>query len=272
MSSVVPAGGLLRRRNPLAKILATVPAFVLVVLTSSIPVTTAVLATAVFALALWGGLGARRLAGVSMLLVAATALMTLSLSLIVRPDVSAGTTTLLRIGDWEYRTGAIQVAATTSSRVGALIAVALISGLTTSGRDLVSACVRQLRLPYQIGYAALASVQFVPRLRRELSIIRAAHTVRGAPIGRSPVSALSRSLGYAVPLLASSVRHAERASMSMDARGFGCTRHRTERRGVVWSWTDWLFVFACWITTGLGYGMAAALGVLGPIGFGMTAQ
>ncbi len=258
---------LLPRRNPLAKLLATLPVLVLLVLTLSIPVTTAILVISVAALALWGGIGARRAALVSALLLAVTAVMTLSLSLIVRPDLAAGTTVLGRIGDWEYRTGALRIALTTASRVSAMIAVTLVSGLTTSGRDFVLACVQQLRLPYQLGYVALTSVQFLPRLRRELQVIRAAHAVRGAPAGRGPAAALRRTVGYPVPLLASSVRHAERVAMSMDARGFGAAPHRTERRVLPWRRTDWLFVLACWIVTGLGYGTASMLGVLGRIGF-----
>lgn len=267
MTPPLSARDMLRRRNPLAKVLATLPLFVLVVMTSSIPVTMAVLLVSVAALSFWGGLSVRRLLSVSALLAAATAIMTLSLSLIVRPDLAAGTTVLLQVGGWEYRTGALQIALTTSSRVSAMIAVMLVSGMTTSGRDLVLACVQQLRLPYQIGYVALASVQVIPRLRRELDMIRAAHVVRGVPIGRGPVAVLRRTVGYLVPLLASSVRHAERVSMSMDARGFGSAPYRTERRVVSWHRTDWLFVLACWAITGVGYGVAAVLGVLGPLGF-----
>jgi energy-coupling factor transport system permease protein len=239
----------------------------MVVLTSSVPVTMAVLVIAIASLALWGGLGAGRLVRVSTLLVAATVVMTLSLSLLVRPDLTAGTTLLWSIGDWEYRTGALLIAWTTGTRVGALIAVTLVTGLTTSGRDLVLACVQQLRLPYRIGYVALTSVQSIPRLRRELDTIRAAHTVRGAPVGRGPVTTVRRTIGYAVPLLASSIRHAERVSMSMDARGFGSAPRRTERRVVPWRGVDRTFVLVCWIVTGLGYGTAAAIGVLGPVGF-----
>lgn len=269
---MTPTSGrdMLRRRNPLAKMLATLPVFVLVVLTSSIPVTTTVAVLAVAALALAGGLGTRRILGVVALLVAATTVMTLSLSLLVRTDLTTGTTTLVRIGDWDYRTGALGIALTTSSRVSAMIAVMLLSGLTTSGRDIVLACVQQLHLPYRIGYAALTSVEFIPRLRRELDTIRAAHTVRGAPPGRGPVTTLRRTAGYAVPLLAGSVRHAERVSLSMDARGFGSAPHRTERRIVAWRQADWLLVAVCWAATAGGYGTAAALGVLGPIGLWMA--
>lgn len=256
--------GALGRLNPLAKILATLPLFVLVVLTASVPVTSAVLVVAVVVLAVWGGLGVRRVVALSALLVAGTAVMTVSLSLLVRPELADGTSVLLRIGDWEYRTGALSIAWTTASRITAMIAVILVSGLTTSGRDLILACVRQLRLPYRIGYAALASMQFAPQLRRELEVIRMAHTVRGAPTGRGPLAALRRTVGHAVPLMAGSVRHAERVSMSMDARGFGSAAHRTERRVILWRRVDWLFVMVCWLVTGIAYGLAAT-GVPDPI-------
>lgn len=47
-------------------------------------------------------------------------------------------------------------------------------------------------------------------------------------------------------LMAGALRHAERVSMSMDARGFGAYRHRTERSTPRWRWRDTLLVLVCW--------------------------
>jgi energy-coupling factor transport system permease protein len=95
--------------------------------------------------------------------------------------------------------------------------------------DLVRASVQQLRVPYRVGYTALAAFRFVPRFGHELDVIRQAHRVRGAHGGRGPFAAVARWWGYIVPLLAGAIRHAERVALAMDARAFGAHPDRTER-------------------------------------------
>ena len=73
--------------------------------------------------------------------------------------------------------------------------LSLIAGLTTTGPDLVRATVQQLRVPYRIGYTALAAFRFVPRFGHELEVIRQAHRVRGAHGGRGPFAAVARWFG-----------------------------------------------------------------------------
>lgn len=126
----------------------------------------------------------------------------------------------------------------------AIIALSLISGLTMSGPDLVRASVQHLRVPYRIGYTALAAFRFVPRFRHELGVIRAAHRVRGHHGGRGPFARLARGWGYIVPLLAGAIRHAERVALAMDARAFGAYPTRTERHLVPWRTRDTVFVAA----------------------------
>ena len=104
---------------------------------------------------------------------------------------------------------------------------------------------QNLRVPYRIGYTALAALRFVPRFRHELEVIRAAHRVRGTDGGRrsrSPRCA-ARS-GIAIPLLASAIRHAERVALAMDARAFGAHPTRTERAVSRWRARDTVFVAA----------------------------
>ncbi|MCR2446348.1 energy-coupling factor transporter transmembrane protein EcfT, partial [Salmonella enterica] len=83
-----------------------------------------------------------------------------------------------------------------------------------TGSEFVRALVQQARLPYRIAYAALAAIRFVPRLRTELDTIRSAHRVRGVASGRGPLAHTRRRLGYTVPLLAGSIRHAERVALA----------------------------------------------------------
>ena len=106
------------------------------------------------------------------------------------------------------------------------------------------ASVQQLRVPYRIGYTALAAFRFVPRFGHELEVIRQAHRVRGAHGGRGPFAAIARWFGYVVPLLAGAIRHAERVALAMDARAFGAYPDRTERHIVPFRARDVVFIVA----------------------------
>ena len=154
--------------------------------------------------------------------------------------------TIVQVGDWSLYGGALLIGMATGLRLAAIIALALIAGLTSTVPDIVRAMVQQLRVPYRIGYTALAAFRFVPRFGYELEVIRQAHRVRGSHGGRGPFAALARWWGYIVPLLAGAIRHAERVALAMDARAFGAHPDRTERHLVPWRGRDTVFVIAFW--------------------------
>ena len=156
------------------------------------------------------------------------------------------TAEVLRVGDWVLYAGALEIGFATSLRLAAILSLALIGGLTTTGPDLVRASVQQLRLPYRVGYTALAAYRFVPRFGHELEVIRAAHRVRGHHGGRGPFSRIARAWGYVVPLLAGAIRHAERVALAMDARAFGAHPTRTERYLVPFRARDAVFIALFW--------------------------
>jgi energy-coupling factor transport system permease protein len=109
------------------------------------------------------------------------------------------TAAVLRIGGWTLFSGALETGFATALRLGAILGLALIGGLTTTGPDLVRASVQQLRVPYRIGYTAIAAFRFVPRFGHELAVIRAAHRVRGHHGGRGPFARIARGWGYIAP-------------------------------------------------------------------------
>ena len=139
---------------------------------------------------------------------------------------------------------ALTVGIATGLRLAAIMTLAFIGGLTTDGTDLARALVQQLRVPYRVGYAALAAIRFVPRFGRELDVIRQAHRVRG--VGGFPPT---RWLRTVIPLLAGAIRHAERVALAMDARAFGAHPDRTERHLVPWRRRDTAFVLAFWVAS-----------------------
>nr|WP_275445021.1 energy-coupling factor transporter transmembrane component T [Microbacterium aurum] len=232
--------------NPLAKFAAPVPAMILLVFVRDIATPVAFIALA-YAVLLAGARLSRRLALLLLVALPAGAAL-IGVSMAVWTDASRVDTavTILQVGDWSLYGGALLIGMATGVRLAAIIALALIAGLTSTGPDIVRAMVQQLRVPYRIGYTALAAFRFVPRFGYELEVIRQAHRVRGSHGGRGPFAALARWWGYIVPLLAGAIRHAERVALAMDARAFGAHPDRTERHLVPWRGRDTAFVIAFW--------------------------
>lgn len=231
--------------NPLAKVAGVAPAMVLLIFVRDLVTPAAFLALG-YALIL---LGARITPRILLILFVAVpialAAVGVGFSIWVDAALVDGTAPALRIGAWTLYSGALQIGFATAVRLGAIVALALVGGLTTSGPDLVRASVQQLRVPYRIGYTALAAFRFVPRFGHELSVIRAAHRVRGHHGGRGPFARIARGWGYIVPLLAGAIRHAERVALAMDSRAFGAHVTRTERHLVPFRTRDVVFVALC---------------------------
>ena len=231
----------LHRIHPLAKFAATTIGLVAVFFVDTAAIPGAIAAFAVLVLLVgtrltWFQRGMTLLA---MPLLAGVLAVTLGIW--IDPQLTIGTETLIAIGDWEFRRGALESGFATSMRLMAIVALSLIGGLTTSGTDFVRALVQQLRVPYRFGYAGLAAMRFVPRFRRELAIIRQAHRARGISFGAGPIGWARRQLASLVPLVAAAMRHADRVALSMDARAFGYRSTRTERHSVPVRVGDWVF-------------------------------
>lgn len=238
--------GFLARTSPLAKLAAPLPAMIVLVVARDL-VTPLVFLALAYLLIIVGRRMSGRVAALLFLGIPIGAvIMGLALGLWVDVALVDDTPAAVRLGAWTLHAGAIEAGLATGARLAAILALGLIAGLTTTGPDLVRAAVQQLRVPYRIGYAALAAIRFVPRFGYELELIRQAHRVRGAHGGRGPVAAVARWSGYVVPLLAGAIRHAERVALAMDARAFGAHPDRTERHLLPWRRRDTVFVVAFW--------------------------
>ena len=244
-----PAGRFLYALNPLAKFAAPLPVMLVLIFVRDLATPLAFLALAYVVLLV----GARLTARLALLLGVAlpAAALVLGIGMALWADVSRVDTsvTVIQLGGWRLYGGALVLGLATGLRLAAIVALSLIAGLTTSGPDLVRATVQQLRVPYRIGYTALAAFRFVPRFGHELEVIRQAHRVRGAHGGRGPFFAIARWAGYVVPLLAGAIRHAERVALAMDARAFGAHPDRTERHLVPWRTRDAVFIAVFWLVS-----------------------
>ncbi|WP_246036690.1 MULTISPECIES: energy-coupling factor transporter transmembrane component T family protein [Cellulomonas] len=241
--------GFLRRLNPLAKVAATLPAAVLLVVWHEAAAALVLGGVAAVLLVVGAGLRPRVLAGLLVAAPLAAAVVGAALGLWVAPGTTTGSPVLVRLGSWTYTQAALVEGLGTVARLYAVLLLTSVGGLTTTGPDLVRASQQQLRVPYRVGWTALAAFRFVPRFGHELAVIRAAHRVRGTDTGTGPVADLRRYVGYAVPLLAGALRHAERVALAMDARAFGAHPTRTERYRVPWRHRDSALVATTWAVT-----------------------
>ncbi|WP_167047766.1 energy-coupling factor transporter transmembrane component T [Microbacterium halimionae] len=235
--------------NPLAKFAAPLPALVLLIFVRDFATPLAFIALA-YAVLLAGARMSRLLAAILFVALPATVvLLGTGFALWTNPELVRNTTPLLQIGAWTLYSGAVELGLATGIRLAAIVALALMPGLTTAGPDIARSMVQQLRVPYRIGYTALAAFRFVPRFRHELDVIRQAHRVRASNDSRGPFAAIARGTGYIVPLLAGAIRHAERVALAMDSRAFGAHPDRTERYLVPFRRRDSVFVIAFWLIT-----------------------
>jgi energy-coupling factor transport system permease protein len=240
--------------NPLAKLAAPLPLMVVVMFSRGIALPLAFIVFAAAVLLIGARLPGRAVAALLLGIPIAALVLGVTFGVWIDPSSVAGrpgaSVTLVSIGDWDFTLAAYVVGFATGLRILAILLLSLIAGVTSTGTEFVRSMVANLRVPYRLGYTALAALRFVPRFGHELEIIRAAHRVRGTEVGRGPVAAVRRALGYIVPLLASAIRHAERVALAMDARAFGAHRTRTERHLSPWRVRDTVFV-ACFLAVGI---------------------
>ncbi|MGO2658401.1 energy-coupling factor transporter transmembrane component T family protein [Mycetocola reblochoni] len=251
--------GFLHGLNPLVTLAAPLPAMVGMVVVRDLA-TPALVAVAAIALILIGARPAPRVAAAIVIgIPVAVLVLGFSFSLWADPAALTASPAIVHIGDWRYTQAAALIGLATGLRVGALVSLALILGTSTTAATLVHAAIQHLRLPYRVGYTALAAFRFVPRFAVELELIRSAHRVRGMAEGRGPIAWLRRGLSAVIPLLAGAIRHAERVALAMDSRGFGASDTRTERTIVPYRRRDTVFVIVVLATTIVLFAVGGAI-------------
>lgn len=231
--------------NPLSKVAGVAPAMLLLVFVRDLATPAAFLALSYAVILIGARLNRRTVALLLLALPVGVLVIGFGFSVWVDAGRVDDTAPVLQLGGWTLFSGALEIGLATGLRLGAILALSLIGGLTTTGPDLVRASVQQLRVPYRIGYTALAAFRFLPRFGHELAVIRAAHRVRGHHGGSGPLARIARGWGYIVPLLAGAIRHAERVALAMDSRAFGAHPTRTERHLVPFRTRDRIFVALC---------------------------
>jgi energy-coupling factor transport system permease protein len=124
--------------------------------------------------------------------------------------------------------------------------IGLLFALTTRPVLLFYSMMQQLKLPPRYAYGFMASLRMLPLILEEFKTLKQAYKVRGIQLSKSWSSLIQGVRLYAIPLLAQSIRRAQRIAVAMEARRFNSSRSRTYYYRSGFSYTDGLMVI-CWI-------------------------
>ncbi|MDR2197862.1 MAG: energy-coupling factor transporter transmembrane protein EcfT [Deltaproteobacteria bacterium] len=141
------------------------------------------------------------------------------------------------IGNWGFATisvSSLETALRLSSRILAFGSLALLFSMTTRPSSFFHSLRQQFKIPAKFTYGVLAAYGFLPTIKNEYVLVRAAVSVRGVKAGP-----LSPRLLY--PMLVRSFRRAENVAMAMESRGFNPKAERGEAFPVPLGPVDILF-------------------------------
>lgn len=124
-----------------------------------------------------------------------------------------------------------------SSRVLAFGALALLFTLTTKPTSFFLSLGQQFKVPPKFTYGILAAYGFLPTIKNEYELVKAAIHVRGVKAG--PFS--PRRL---FPMLVRAFRRSENLAMGMESRGFNPKAKRGQAFKIKLSALDFIFLFA----------------------------
>lgn len=255
----------LHRLNPLSKLLVSLPLMVFMLLTTEPWTPLAFIALTIIILFALGQVPLSRFMRILSPMLLLVLFFLLFYPFMIRASLVNDTPLLFQVGPVTVYQGGIYHGFTTGLRVLALLLLSLPFSLTTDSADFLRALVQQWRLPYRLGYSTLAAFRFVPMLQTEMAVIQAAQRVRGVNGVHGLRGGLERMRRYAVPLLATAIRQAERSALAMEGRAFGAFADRTYFRKMTFLRADWFFVAGMWalsLLIVLGLNWAGLLGAL----------
>jgi energy-coupling factor transport system permease protein len=113
---------------------------------------------------------------------------------------------------------------------------------STRPADLALALMQRLRLPPAFAYSIFSAVQFIPSLRDDLRQLHLARRLRRPASRRSWRALPAAYAAMLIPLLAGSVRRAQRSAISMEARGLSHPMKRSYLRESTFASNDLCFL------------------------------
>ena len=187
----------------------------------------------------------------SVLIVAARASLRRTVASVVAPWVVAALMTWIFSSGVHHQETAARLydlgdAVTGGTGIGALIALVLVSGVSTDPEALIRTLTTTFHMPYRLGAAGTAAIAFITRFHGDFVLLRTARALRGVGGRWGMFAPVVRWIGSILPLMILAIQHAERVALSMDSRAFGAHRRRTEMTDEPWRARDWGVVVLAW--------------------------
>ena len=187
----------------------------------------------------------------SVLIVAARASLRRTVASVIAPwVVTALMTWIFSSGVHHQETAArlydLGDAVTGGTGIGALVALVLVSGVSTDPEALIRTLTATFHMPYRLGAAGTAAIAFITRFHGDFVLLRTARALRGVGGRWGMLAPVVRWIGSILPLMILAIQHAERVALSMDSRAFGAHRRRTEMTDEPWRGCDWGVVVLTW--------------------------
>lgn len=140
-----------------------------------------------------------------------------------------------------------ELAAKTATLLAALVGVVLCTGYSSSPEALLRALSTSTPVSYRLTSAGTAALAFVRRFIGNFRVLRQARAVRQQGARWGVFAPVVRWLSSIVPLLIVGVQHGERVAMTLDTRGFGAYKTKTELVEDTWRPRDTAVVAGVWI-------------------------
>ena len=187
----------------------------------------------------------------SVLIIAARASLRRTVASVIAPWVVTALMTWIFSGGSQHQETAARLydlgdAVTGGTGIGALIALVLVSGVSTDPEALIRTLTTTFRMPYRLGAAGTAAIAFITRFHGDFVLLRTARALRGVGGRWGLLAPVVRWTGSILPLMILAIQHAERVALSMDSRAFGAHRRRTELTDEPWRARDWGVVVLTW--------------------------
>jgi energy-coupling factor transport system permease protein len=132
-------------------------------------------------------------------------------------------------------------------------ALGLLFALTTRPVFLFYSLMQQLKLPPKFAYSFMAAFRLIPIMFEEFQVLRYALKVRGVKEKRGIKGIYEKIKFFSIPLLAQSIRRAQRIAVAMEAKRFSMIKKRTYYYELGFSRYDVLFILYLGLTITAAY-------------------
>lgn len=167
---------------------------------------------------------------------------------------------------FEVTTGSAEVGISLALRSLCFIALSLLFVFTTNPTKFMLSLMQQCKLSPKLTYGILAGYRFLPTLQHEFELLKQAHRIRGISRADGWKNRMQNMKQYAIPLLANSIRKAERIAIAMESKGFTGERERTYYHQMKINRNDWIFLFGMISALIVAYYTSYELGYLNIFG------